>query len=241
MKKRKNKNGIHDFTVTFVLLLLAGIGYQTLRRQKQPSKAQFINLKHLPQEFHSHGIDLSKYQNDIDWDVFFKQADTTISFIYCKATEGKSLVDSHYKKNTNELRKHQKKYGVYHFFVPSTDAQNQAEHFLNNYTYEPGNLPPVLDVETQSIPDSVLIERMKIWLTIVEKETGVRPIIYTSYHFYTTKFRNTFLSYQFWIAKYGSYVKELNDKRVIYWQYSDAGGIPGIDGPVDLNFSKRTF
>jgi len=237
-KKRRRKR---KFTLATLLLLSLVTGYIVYYQSTSPSPEKLIGLRDLPSNFESHGIDISRYQGEIDWDVFFDQTDSIISFVYCKATEGVSHVDAYYNRNKEALREHNKAFGVYHFFIPSSDAETQAEHFLNNYTPNGNELPPVLDVETESVPDKKLISRMQEWLDIVERRTGKRPIIYTSYHFYKTKFKSEFKNYQFWIANYSHRNDRMLDDRIVHWQYSDKGGIPGIKGPVDLNFSKLKF
>ena len=76
---------------------------------------------------------------------------------------------------------------------------------------------------------------MKIWLDEVEQKIGKRPIIYTSLHFYETKFKKVFLTDKFWIASYSRQPDLENDKRIVMWQYSETGKIPGFKKPVDLN------
>ena len=102
-------------------------------------------------------------------------------------------------------------------------------------------LPPVLDVEKDATTDKILINNMYDWLEYVEKKSGFRPIIYTSYSFYTKKFKNEFKDYQFWIACYDKDPKALSDKRIVHWQFTDNIDIPGINEKVDFNVSKRRF
>lgn len=236
-KRRKKRR----FTLGVLSVLILATAYLAYYKSTSPSNSELIGLREIPPNFKSHGIDISRYQGDIDWNVFFDQADSIISFVYCKATEGISHVDDHYVQNREALRQHNKAFGVYHFFTPSLNAESQADHFLNNYSPNANELPPVLDVETESVSDSKLIARMKEWLEIIEDKTGKRPIIYTSYHFYNTKFKNEFKDYQFWIANYSYRNDRMKDDRIIHWQYSDKGGVPGIKGAVDLNFSKQEF
>lgn len=198
-------------------------------------------LRELTGDFKSHGIDVSRYQGKIDWNLFFKKNNGTIKFVYCKATEGMRHVDKNWERNKTALQNKEIGFGAYHFFIPSANASQQAEHFLNHYVPAKHDLPPVLDVETESVPDDKLIQRMKEWLKIVEQKTGRRPVIYTSYHFYDTKFRNRFAGHQFWIANYSKKESRVKDECIIHWQYSDKGRIPGIRGPVDLNMSKIDY
>tara|TARA_B110000285_G_scaffold41882_1_gene46137 strand:+ start:2863 stop:3591 length:729 start_codon:yes stop_codon:yes gene_type:complete len=237
----KKRNPNQTFTFGLIAVLALVIGYAVYNKTPNSTSSELIGIRELPPSFKSHGIDISRYQGEIDWSTFFDEANAKISFVYCKATEGVSLVDAKYASNRSKLREYNKAFGVYHFFRPKLDAESQAKHFLSNYTPRGNELPPVLDVETKSVSDTKLMSGMKVWLELVEKKTGKRPVIYTSYHFYNTKFKNHFKNYQFWIANYSLRSERMTDDRIIHWQYSDRGGIPGIKGPVDLNFSKQEF
>ena len=48
------------------------------------------------------GVDVSKYQGEIDWPVLAEQE---ISFAFIKATEGSSHVDARFAYNYEEARK----------------------------------------------------------------------------------------------------------------------------------------
>ena len=60
------------------------------------------------------GIDVSKHNGNINWQQVAE--DKNIKFVYIKATEGFSIVDSKYKKNLREARATGLKVGSYHFF-----------------------------------------------------------------------------------------------------------------------------
>jgi lysozyme len=66
-------------------------------------------------------------------------------------------------------------------------------------------------------------------------------VIYTSHHFYRTKFQGKFPGYKFWIANYNPQVSGMEDPNIICWQHSDEGSVPGIAGPVDMNFTKIVY
>ncbi len=200
-----------------------------------------LDLPPLPEGFVSYGIDISHHQGEIDWDQLVQHSDSLLSFFYCKATEGIHHVDTRWKENRSSLVALGLNHGAYHFFLPNKAADLQAEHFLNHYVAQPTDLPPVLDAEIEGASDADLIKRMKIWLSKVELKTGRRPIIYTSHHFYRTKFRGAFEGYKFWIANYNKNVDGLDDPSILHWQFSDKGNVPGIKGNVDLNYSKTPF
>jgi lysozyme len=240
LKRRTKQSTYRKFRWTFIVVLLGCTVYFTYRHFDRPNLRP-EGLRELPEGFVSHGIDISHHQGRIDWEEFTRSMDSTISFVYCKATEGIRFIDPSWKSNRSNLNSKQIANGAYHFFSPRINASLQADHFLNNYTFLPGDLPPVLDAETEGGSDAQLISRMKEWLKSVETQTGMRPVIYTSYHFYKTKFRGKFEGYEFWIASYNKNESRLKDDCIIHWQYSDRGKLPGINENVDLNFSKLDF
>ena len=112
----------------------------------------------------------------------------------------------------------------------------QAKHYLKQVHLEPGDLAPVLDVESiGTLSAEQLRSEVAEWLNIVEKHYNTTPIIYTGLKF-KEKYLNTptFNRYHFWIAHY--YVKQLSYKgKWKFWQFTDRGKIDGISGDVDLN------
>jgi lysozyme len=97
------------------------------------------------------------------------------------------------------------------------------------------------DVERNARNDQELISAMKKWLTYVESKTGMRPIIYTSYYYFDSKFQNDFKNYKFWIAAYSKRPEKIEDSRIIHWQFSEKGSLPGCETRLDFNVSKIAF
>ena len=159
-----------------------------------------------------------------------------VRFIIIKATEGCSLLDENFNDNFFQARENGFIRGAYHFYVPSVPARQQASYFLKQVHLEEGDLPPVLDIENGGDLTAAQIKREALtWLRLVEKETGVKPIIYTYY-----KFKQQYLSdkefedYPYWIAHY--YVRKLAYKgKWKFWQHTDRGRLPGIKGFVDFD------
>jgi len=193
----------------------------------------------IPKGYQSNGIDVSHHQGKINWSRLFNtyKYDTIIHFVYCKATEGSTHIDKNYEYNQSELINLNVKQGAYHFFTLTSPPTEQAQHFLNVIKHNDFDLPPVLDVEIEDHSNDSLIEKMKIWLEIIEEKTGKRPVIYTSLHFFETKFQNQFQNYKFWIAAYKDSLPS-NDKRIIHWQYTDNAQLPGLKGRIDANVSN---
>ncbi len=244
-KKKTKKKGLTDFRL-FVIVLLCIVAfviyyYFYYRPQNyKVDRSQF--LRNIPEGFQSVGIDISHHQGKIDFDRLFvkERYDTLISWVYCKATEGEDFIDKNFENFEEELNDLKIPNGAYHFFNPRKPPRTQAAHFIKISKVKTDKLPPVLDVETEGFSDKDLIDKMHIWLTVVEAETGCRPIIYTSLYFYETKFKGQFPSHQFWIAAY-TRKPSVNDPNIIHWQYTDKGELPGIREKVDLNVSKVNY
>ncbi len=242
-KRTSQKNSI--WTKFALVLLILGAGYFVWHQYQLYVRNGFHLpiIDNRPEAFNTFGIDISHYQGAIDWeDMLVKnELDSIISFVYFKVSEGVSHEDGQWSENRNMLNKFGKKSGAYHFFLPNKDALQQANHFLEQYDYQQGDLPPVLDVELEAKSDRILIENIKIWLKQVERKTGIKPIIYTSLHFYTTKFEDEFKSHSFWVASYSRMPELENDPRIVMWQYSQKGRLPGIAEKVDLNVARRFY
>ena len=191
----------------------------------------------MPAGYRVHGIDVSHYQGDIDWKMLgqTRQGQFPIQFIFMKATEGGDYTDHRFAANFDSARVHGFVRGAYHFYNPKTDANKQADFFIQSVKLEPGDLPPVLDIEKKGKDMKKLQADLKVWLRKVENHYGVKPIIYASYKFKTRYLNDSvFNTYPYWIAHY--YVDSVRyegDWR--FWQHTDVGTLPGIDEKVDLN------
>ena len=199
-----------------------------------------------PEGYEIHGIDISHHQGEIDWDELRDKGlinESPIRFVMIKATEGASRVDENFRNNFYQAREHGFTRGAYHFYSVLSSAQNQAAFYIRNVKLEKGDLPPILDVESKpkNQTDKAFKASVLQWLRIVEKHYGLPPIIYT-YH----KFKERYLSdpefdeYPYWIAHY--YVDKITYKgQWKFWQHTDVGRLPGIEGNVDFNIYNGSF
>ncbi|GAB4395792.1 MAG: hypothetical protein OHK0053_06540 [Microscillaceae bacterium] len=194
----------------------------------------------VPGNFNILGIDVSRYQGEIDWPEVRKMrlgADS-LTFVFIKATEGDSLRDRFFLYNWQMARSQGLRRGAYHFYDPNINSRRQAANFIQAVALEAGDLPPVLDIErTGKFSPANLRLGLKRWLREIENYYGCRAIIYTNQHFYQKYLLGHFPDYVFWIARYGQVPPEVAT-RWQFWQYSDQGLVNGIVGKVDLNVFK---
>ncbi|MBD1397482.1 lysozyme [Pontibacter sp. JH31] len=182
------------------------------------------------------GIDVSKWQKEVDWDQV-KGAD--VSFAFVKATQDDYRLDPYFGRNWEETKRVGIKRGAYHFFIPAAPVQGQIDLFINTVALEPGDLPPVLDVEVieKHTSGTEMRRSMHIWLEAITKHYGVKPIIYTNQNFYRRWLQGHFKDYHFWIARYNTIEPEIHQEdKWLFWQYSDTGRLPGVRAAIDLNF-----
>ena len=191
----------------------------------------------IPSGYEVFGIDVSRYQNKIDWTRVsdFKSGRFTIEFAFIKATEGKSLKDPAFTDNWANAKAVGIMRGAYHYYKPNINAESQATHFCNNVSLQKGDLPPVLDIEEFSGNKEKFISGIQRWLNIVENKYKVKPIIYTGASFYNNYIKNSQLEkYPLWIAHYYEAKPYIFSEWKI-WQFNDRAKIDGISGFVDVN------
>lgn len=192
----------------------------------------------IPQGYSIHGIDVSRYQGNINWKEVegMKDKNVQIGFVFIKATEGRSHVDRKFRRNWKGAGDVHMPKGAYHFFVPGADPELQARNFMGIVSLKNGDLPPVLDVETYG---RLSVDQMRTavqqWLDIVEEQYGVIPIIYTNVSFYNTYFSEGFGKYPVWIAHYLAPDGPRFTEEWTFWQHSERGRVNGIRHAVDFN------
>jgi lysozyme len=222
----------------FIAGALALFGYIWWLEQKAAS----IRYKEfgipIPEGYSIHGIDVSRYQNVINWESV-KGMDVqgiTIDFVYIKATEGNGDVDIYFKRNWRKSKEAGLKRGAYHFFLATKDGTLQAKNFISHVKFSSGDLPPVVDVEqTYGVSKSVLQQRLKAFLYAAELAYGVKPIIYTNVDFYKKYLNDEFDDYPLWVAHYLQPNAPRINRNWQFWQHSEKGKVNGIAANVDFN------
>ncbi len=200
-----------------------------------------------PSRFAVHGIDAARFQTSIDWNTARANG---ANFAFIKATEGGDLLDPAFKDHWRGAGSAGVYRGAYHFYYFCTAPEVQAQWFIRNVPRTPGALPPVLDMEwnpfsptcaTVRPPAAEVQRQMRVWLDIVERHYGQRPIIYTTPRFYEENNLSRFRGYEYWLRTTAKTPREAYPGQSWrFWQYSATGLIPGIKGEVDLNAFNGT-
>ncbi|MET3853584.1 lysozyme [Rhizobium sp. OAE497] len=193
-----------------------------------------------PRKLAVHGVDVSRWQGDIDWVTLRSQG---ANFAYIKSTDGGDHLDPMFRTNWQRAKAAGMKRGAYHFFYWCRTAGEQADWFIRNVPRDPDALPPVIDVEwngessckRRPSPERV-VEKMQVFMDKLERHYGKRPIIYTAPDFYRDNLRGQFQNHPFWLRSVAAHPAQVYPgRRWMLWQYSGSGLSQGVEGKIDLN------
>ncbi len=195
-----------------------------------------------PEDFAVHGIDISRWQGDIDWD---RVRQSGVAFAWIKATEGGDHADPRFVDNWIGARKAGVRRGAYHFYYFCRPVEEQISWVKEVVPVDPQALPLVLDMEwnahsktcTTRPPRERILPDMKLFLDEMERHYGKRPVIYSSVDFHRDRLVGAFPDEHFWLRSVATYPNNIYEQRDdwVFWQYTAEGRIPGIKGDVDRN------
>lgn len=185
------------------------------------------------------GIDTSRWQGRPDW---ARAAAAGFTYAYIKASQGAvssyAGLDAQYAGAFGAGLD----VGLYHYADPRSSPESNADAFaaqLIRLGALTEHLRPALDLEEGSGDLSGFAQR---FVQRLRARTGTRRVmVYSGSAFFTAHIGERWMDADIglWIAHYGrapgspAYLTP----RVLMHQYSSTGGVPGIAGNVDLNFS----
>ena len=235
-------------SITLLACVLAlPVSAQTAAEAGTPATVRFGDNKPVnwtgrsPDRYPVHGIDVARFQGEIDW---HKARNAGVSFVFMKATEGGDLLDPLFKDHWRGAKRAGIPRGAYHFYYFCTPPETQARWFIRNVPRSRGTLPPVLDMEWNPFsptckkrpPGSEVRRQMKVFMDMVERRFGQRPIIYTTPQFYRDAGLDKLKNEEFWLRSTAKTpAQAYPGQNWSFWQYSGTGVINGIGKEVDLN------
>ncbi len=194
------------------------------------------------------GIDVSKWQKEIDWDKV-KNEGVDFAIIRCGyrgSVTGSLVEDPYFEQNIKGARAAGIKVGVYFFTqaVNEVEAVEEASMVISLVRDYELQYPVFIDTEGaggNGRADSLNVEERtavcEAFCTTV-KNAGLEAGVYASRNWYNNKLTaSTLESYAIWLAEYRSV--PLYQGYYQMWQYTSKGKISGINGNVDLNVSYR--
>ena len=184
------------------------------------------------------GIDVSKYQGNINWAAV---AQSGIGYTFIKVGSTNSGIDPYFAANVKGAQAAGIRTGVYIYsYATSVEAAIQEAQlvvqWIEGYNI---NFPVAFDIEdkTQKGLDANTCTAMANAFASVINQAGYTPILYTYANFYKAHFTSA-LACDKWIAQYADH----NDiAGWSIWQYSSGGAVAGVNGRVDMNVAVKDY
>lgn len=200
-----------------------------------PSPRQASQASTLAAAAQTSGIDVSKWQGNVDWASYWGQGKR---FAYVKATEGTTYQNSYFAQQYNGSYNVGMIRGSYHFALPDNSTGTaQADWFVNHgggWSGDGRTLPGVLDIEYNPYGATcygLSQASMRSWIAAFtsryKARTGRDAVIYSTTSWWTTCTGNTSqfsATNPLWIARYNTSPGTLPAGWAYYtfWQYTDS-------------------
>lgn len=185
------------------------------------------------------GIDVSRYQKEIDWD---KVKASGVEFAIIRCGYGENLTDQddpYWERNVSECERLNIPYGVYLYSYAKTvaGARSEAQHVLRLVSGHKLSYPIYYDIEDSSLLGLTVTEHAQIakaFCDTIEK-SGYQTGIHSFKNWFETRLTHSYFdSRERWVAQYASACTYQGTYRM--WQCTNEGSIDGIKGDVDINF-----
>lgn len=176
------------------------------------------------------GIDVSKYQGDINYDAL----KSAIDFIIIRSSYGVGYTDTKFQRNRDEAKRVGLLTGFYHYAYPNNNTPKaEADWFLKVLgTVEKGQIL-FLDFEEKYVdPIGWSLE----FLHRITEVLGYKPLIYLNQAQINSYDWSPLVKedYGLWIAQYNSNPPIKSEwPFTAFKQFTSSGQYPGISGNVD--------
>ena len=205
-----------------------------------------IKKQHTTDATSRFGIDVSKWNGDIDWD---KVKADGVEFVmircgYRGTTMGSLIEDPNFLVNIRGAKAAGLDVGVYFFTqaINEVEAVEEASMVIALCEGYELDYPVMIDSEGaggNGRADSLDVEtRTKVCKAFCEtiENAGYQAGVYASRSWYNANLEvNKLEKYRIWLAEYRS--TPLYSGYYDMWQYTSKGKVDGIEGNVDLNIS----
>ena len=213
------------------------------------NKLYYFNADGVLENGKTFGVDVSKYQKNIDWNQIKKAG---VSFVIVRigyrgyGASGTLVLDPMFEEHFTNVKNAGLKVGVYFFSQATTEEEAKEEAFACAYVLNVRKLdyPIYYDTEASTSPNGTgradglgKEDRTKCAIAFCEevKSLGYKPGVYAS----TTWFRkrvdlDALRKYTIWNAHYGVSSSPIDCDM---WQGTEKARINGYSGELDANIS----
>ena len=190
------------------------------------------------------GVDVSQYQEEVDWQQVLESG-FDFAFIrigYRGNTTGELYADELAQQHLAGAREAGLDVGVYFYSqaITEEEAAEEAQWCLDFLGSTELDLPVVYDwewvgenVRTANMDRRTLTRCAQTFCGIIDA-AGYRSMLYFNSHMSRDLLDlKTLRNLPFWFAQYRDAMDF--EYKVDFWQYTETGTVPGIEGKVDIN------
>jgi lysozyme len=205
-----------------------------------------VPLPDLPRTERARGVDAS---SPAPWKTL---RDAGFVFAFAQAAYGIGANPS-FAANWAMMRRCGLYRAAYHFITPMHDGAGQARVSWGQISGDPGELPPIVDVEKPvecrdeccDLKCEPWILTLRAWIDEMKRAGGREPLIYTVEPFWNQCLCGTkkFGAHSLWLAGYPkfNFPEKLSSGGWTRWTfYQHAGNVRVAAGVVDLNLFQGT-
>ncbi len=191
------------------------------------------------------GIDVSKWNGEIDWDVV-KAEGVDFAIIRCGyrgSSSGWLVEDPYFFQNIQGAKRAGIKVGVY-FFTQAIDlveAVEEASMVITLLGDTKLDFPIFIDTEganggrADNLDAATRTAVVNAFCQTIQN-AGLEAGVYASRNWYLNRLNiDDLYGYKIWLAEYRE--TPLYEGNYDLWQYTSSGSVAGIEGRVDLNVS----
>ena len=213
------------------------------------NKLYYFNADGVLENGKTFGVDVSKYQKNIDWNQIKKAG---VSFVIVRigyrgyGASGTLVLDPMFEEHFTNVKNAGLKVGVYFFSQATTEAEAKEEAFACAYVLNGRKLdyPIFFDTEASGASNGSgradglgMEDRTKCAIAFCEevKAQGYKPGVYASTLWYRKRIDlNRLKKYTIWNAHYGVASSPID---CALWQGTCTARLPGYKGDMDVNIS----
>lgn len=191
-------------------------------------------------EFIMQGVDVSHWQNDIDWE----KAKDEIDFAILSIGYGQDLTeqdDKKFKQNADACTKYGIPFGVYIYsYAMNVDnSSSEADHVLRLIKDYDLSFPVYYDMEEEKqgkLPAEQLGQMAKTFCDKIQA-AGYDVGIYANTYWWTNILTDSAFSNPTWYKWVAQYNTECTyTGKYTMWQYTSQGSVAGMNGDIDMNY-----
>lgn len=217
--------------------------------QSIDDKLYYFDADGVLQKGKTFGVDVSKYQKNIDWEQIKKAG---VSFVIVRigyrgyGASGALVLDPMFEEHFTNVKNAGLKVGVYFFSQATTEEEAKEEAFACAYVLNGRKLdyPIFFDTEASGASGGSgradglgVADRTKCAIAFCEevKANGYKPGVYASTLWYRNRVDLSSLTkYTIWNAHYGVASSPID---CALWQGTCTARLPGYKGDLDVNIS----